>query len=631
MAELTAERPERPAAFLIECLAKNYPSESEQSLHRIHRRIFGDEGEFQNKYRIVNFVNPVGSPPAMDADSKANAEEKSSDQDDPTVEWTTDLEELPLGNLENNVDNNNLTGADASLLSSTNDELFPLLAANGASHSLHTDTEAEAEAESEGSIPLENPLDNVEMDGDDVATIVRDTEVVELSEEKKSTAGEDLFVGSEEMFTDNATESGHLLADYETGMLMVASDKGQHVEVGELKGDLLMTVVEDGVKNAAEYCEHPSLQDDFPKSIAENSQYDQISELREESLLCKDQSATASIDCSESGSDEDDVSTLRIYNRLRTRRGAISSATYSDELVAGILSGQSHHQKTKKVKKLIRKVVHRIHILKNLSVLASEVILDAFQGPQIIQPGETIIRQGEAGDRFYVIVDGSVDVFISNDDQESLLHTYKSGQGFGQLALLYDAPRAATCKGGHSAVENISIDESVSEQCSLPIGGATLWYIDRKLFQCLLIDVHSRQRARKCEFLLVVNLFQLLSMAELWTLSDSIHEMLYRDGQYVCHQGDDSSDMNIITSGTAVCSVFDADGNESDIAMLSSGHFIGEASFMSRKPRQASVRASGELKLLSISADMFSNLLGSPESILQRDQDSFQKYILSNL
>lgn len=83
---------------------------------------------------------------------------------------------------------------------------------------------------------------------------------------------------------------------------------------------------------------------------------------------------------------------------------------------------------------------------KALDGRAAETLLQAGQ-EQSFAAGEVFVRQGEIGDALYVILQGEVEVSQHLDDgQEIILDILKPGQYVGELALLDQAPRMATCR-----------------------------------------------------------------------------------------------------------------------------------------------------------------------------------------
>ncbi|MBM4069147.1 MAG: ATP-binding cassette domain-containing protein [Planctomycetes bacterium] len=78
---------------------------------------------------------------------------------------------------------------------------------------------------------------------------------------------------------------------------------------------------------------------------------------------------------------------------------------------------------------------------------------------EVFQPGANIIRQGEAGDRFYLIRRGLVDVIVDEGKPGEFRKILKEGDFFGEKALLTGEPRSATVRA-REPVEAYTLDKA---------------------------------------------------------------------------------------------------------------------------------------------------------------------------
>lgn len=98
----------------------------------------------------------------------------------------------------------------------------------------------------------------------------------------------------------------------------------------------------------------------------------------------------------------------------------------------------------------------------NLDEWERLTVADALE-PINFDSGETIVKQGERGDEFYIIVEGTAVVTQTIDGNEVKVGELGKSDYFGEIALLLDRPRAATVKA-QSPLKCVKLDRARFER-----------------------------------------------------------------------------------------------------------------------------------------------------------------------
>lgn len=117
--------------------------------------------------------------------------------------------------------------------------------------------------------------------------------------------------------------------------------------------------------------------------------------------------------------------------------------------------------------------------------------------------GDWVIKQGDPGDVLYVIDEGNLDCFkkFTKDAQDTYLKTYQPGEAFGELALLYNAPRAASIRAKTDCL---------------------LWSLDRECFNIIVKDAARKKREKFEDTLNKVKILEELDPYEKSRLGDGV-------------------------------------------------------------------------------------------------------------
>jgi CRP-like cAMP-binding protein len=210
-----------------------------------------------------------------------------------------------------------------------------------------------------------------------------------------------------------------------------------------------------------------------------------------------------------------------------------------------------------------------------------------------VSPGRTIIRQGEPGDRFYIVHRGHVEV-TQRDEKGvgNVVDQLDRGDYFGELALLNDAPRNATCRAS-VPTELLSLSRADFER------------LVKVRFE--LRDTLDRSIAR-AELLRRVPLFADLDAHQVQLIAAQMREESYESGAVIIRQGEVGETFYVIESGQVETSI-QQDGGERVVAQRGPGEYVGEIALLMQVPRTATVRALTPVHTLSLQRDDFDRLV----------------------
>jgi cAMP-dependent protein kinase regulator len=140
-----------------------------------------------------------------------------------------------------------------------------------------------------------------------------------------------------------------------------------------------------------------------------------------------------------------------------------------------------------------------------------DIIIDAMESRHF-EPGDYIIKENDPGEELFMVENGEFSCHKVINGEDTLLKYYKSGDVFGELALLYNAPRAASLK----AVEP-----------------SDAWALDRATFNFIVKDASKKKRETYKNFLSSVHILKNLDVYERSKIADALKEKKVSKGETI--------------------------------------------------------------------------------------------------
>uniref|UniRef100_A0A8C7MLC1 Protein kinase cAMP-dependent type II regulatory subunit beta n=1 Tax=Oncorhynchus kisutch TaxID=8019 RepID=A0A8C7MLC1_ONCKI len=286
---------------------------------------------------------------------------------------------------------------------------------------------------------------------------------------------------------------------------------------------------------------------------------------------------------SENEEDDDDEEEFvaPVINRFLRRSSVCAEAFNPDDDEEEDKEPRITHPKTDEQRHRLQEACKDILLFKNLDPEQMSQVLDAmFEMP--VEAGEHIIDQDDDGDNFYVIERGTFDILMKSDKVEGVVGSYDNQGSFGELALMYNTPRAATI-----------IATSVG----------ALWCMDRLMFRRIIVKNNHKKRKMYEAFIESLPLLTSLQRAT-------------ANCFYIVESGQVRITMNM-----SKLKKEEGEGveEEVEIAMCTRGQYFGELALVTNKPRAASAYAVGNVKCLVMDVQAFERLLGPCMDIMKRN------------
>ena len=245
-------------------------------------------------------------------------------------------------------------------------------------------------------------------------------------------------------------------------------------------------------------------------------------------------------------------------------------------------------------------------LFNSLETTDLNIVIGAMEEKQFKQ-GENVIKQGDNGDCLYIVDSGELDCskrFPDNPEVDKYLKTYVPGEAFGELALLYNAPRAATIKAKTDCV---------------------LWCLDRDTFNNIVKEGARLKREKYENFLKSVDILSTMDKYEISQVSEALRKCSFNAGEYIIRQGEVGDIFYIIEEGEATA--FGSKESKIPEMNYTKGGYFGELALLRDQPRAANVKAKTDVKLLSLDRNSFKRVMGPIDQILKRNAEKYKKFV----
>ncbi|CAH8510183.1 unnamed protein product [Schistosoma turkestanicum] len=301
--------------------------------------------------------------------------------------------------------------------------------------------------------------------------------------------------------------------------------------------------------------------------------------------------------------EDDEGEPMPMPTQRTTRRAGVAAESYDPEKDDSANIVKVVHPKTEEQRRRLAQATKDILLFRCLDDDQMKDVIDAMY-ERHISPGEKVITLGEDGDNFYVIENGIYDIIVKVNNEEKTVGKYENKGSFGELALMYNTPRAATILAKTEGV---------------------VWVMTREVFRSIVLKKAFEKRRLYEELLNQVPILESLSAYERMSIADALRTKIFENEQQIIKQGDPGDEMFFVEEGKVRIKMKrSGETEEKEVAIIEKGGYFGELALLTSHPRAASAYADGRIKLAVLDVGSFERLLGPCLDILRRNIDDYE-------
>jgi cAMP-dependent protein kinase regulator len=291
--------------------------------------------------------------------------------------------------------------------------------------------------------------------------------------------------------------------------------------------------------------------------------------------------------------------TLNAAFKLRVKQAKAGAYRLKDVFAQPLIMDMAYtppnNPKAPAEEEFLQDALNNSFVFSNMTYKERMALLKAFEAHDV-STGTTIIQQNDVGDYYYIIQLGTVQIRV--DDKA--VGTATEGEAFGELALLYNCPRAATC---------------------VALTDCKLWRIDQRTFRRVLAKFNITKDDETKALLENVGFLKDLDDKLLTKMAFALGTKHFEAGEIMVKKGDPVKYFWIIKEGKVKATDISIGNKEYDDITFGHGDYFNEAAILNNDRIYGTVTTLEKTTALCLSAHAFTKIFGGLDKLMERSSD----------